>query len=158
MADPTIKHKLNIDDVLQMIIEGESHREISRRTGVSISSLFRFLMRTTANSEAYKRALMLSATALAEKAEKVFLELKEGATTAEIAKAKGLADYYRWMAGCKNPKVFSPKAYMSSTDDDDDTLVKKKRVFKIVEEEAIPLQQVKSYQSTNDDLPTSFNQ
>lgn len=99
-------HKIDIESVIKALIEGLTYRKIASINGVSLSALSDFLMQPE-HSARVREALLSSANIIADMAEEVLMEAPDSAI--EIARARELAQHYRWKAKCRNPKRYGDK-------------------------------------------------
>jgi hypothetical protein len=95
-----------IEDVLNMIIEGETFRSIGAKYNLSVSTLHTWLARDE-HSVRVLLALHESANAIQEKAIDALIDAAP--TMPEIQRARELAQHYRWLAAKRAPKTFSDK-------------------------------------------------
>ncbi len=96
-------HKLDehIDEIIQMITDGESQRDIAEKFNVSKGTVGNFLLGHTARaSEAYRQ----SGSAFADKAIEA---LKD--ETIDIARSRELASHYRWEAKMRDRAKYGDK-------------------------------------------------
>ena len=95
-----------IDEIIIMLIDGDSYRKIAAHYEVSLYKLHTYL--TDEKHYAHVReALSISASTYVDKAEAALLEAK--GTSVEIQRARELAQHYRWAAAKRNPKKFGDK-------------------------------------------------
>ena len=95
----------NAEEVIEMIREAKTHKEICKKFGVNAKYLYDFLT-DSSYSARVKEAQKESAETITAKAEEVLMQLEKGCDTAEIARARELAHHYRWLAAKKNPQRF----------------------------------------------------
>lgn len=95
-----------IDEILDMIYEGLSTRQVAQSLSVSTRTLNAYVM-LPENIELYKKALQDSGDSYADKAEEVLLNADP--ITVEISRARELAQHYRWMASKRSPKKYGDK-------------------------------------------------
>lgn len=112
-AKQTRKKKANkldgtIDQIIEMIIDGDSYRVIAKKLKVGVGQLHAFTMNSE-HSARVREALEISASSYDEKAEEALNKLKKGCDAAEIAKARELAQHYRWKAAKRNPRRYGEK-------------------------------------------------
>lgn len=98
--------KLNIDKIVDYIIEGKTFREISKLTGIKLSTLHDNISKDE-HFARVQSALAISADTYAEKGEEVLKKAK--GNSVEIARARELSQYYRWKSAKRNPKKYSDK-------------------------------------------------
>ena len=94
---------LNIEQILDLLIDGKTYREIAKKFGVGLSVLHRFTSKEE-HSARVRDALNYSASTYADKAEQILLEAP--ADKIEIQRARELAQHYRWKAGKRDPKKY----------------------------------------------------
>ena len=102
--------ELDIELILSWLIEGETYRSIATHLDVALSVLHRFTSKEE-HSARVREALQISGDSYADKAEQVLLDCdgtKEG-----VAKARELAQHYRWKAAKRYPKRFGDKLELS---------------------------------------------
>ena len=97
---------MNIDDIIDMITDGDSFRVMATKLGVKLSTLHAFT-KLPEHSARVINALELSSQSYDEKAEQVLIEA-EG-TSVEIMRARELAQHYRWKASKRSPKRYGDK-------------------------------------------------
>lgn len=95
----------NADDVIEMIRDAKTHKEICQKFCVNAKYLYEFLT-DSSYSARVREAQKESAETIASKAEEVLMQLEKGCDAAEIARARELAHHYRWLAAKKNPHKF----------------------------------------------------
>jgi transposase len=100
---------IDIEEALDLILEGYTYRQMAERFGLkSVSQMHRFLNKEE-HSARVKTARQQSADIYAEKAEEVLKEIKSDATQVDMARARELAQHYRWTAKMKEPRVYGDK-------------------------------------------------
>lgn len=100
-----------LDEIIEMIVEGKTFREIGAFYNVSINTVHYFLT-LEENAAKATAALEVSAATYADKAEQVLWEC-EG-TKEEIMRARELAQHYRWKASKRSPKKYGDKVDVTS--------------------------------------------
>ncbi len=95
----------NADDVIEMIRQAKSYEEIQKRFCVSAGALCRFIAESEYSARA-REAQKESAETVAEKAERVLLQIQADDTQASVTRQRELAHHYRWLAAKKNPHKF----------------------------------------------------
>ncbi len=105
----------NIEDIIEMIIEGKTYREIAKKYDVSLGCLHDFLTIGEHSARA-REALTTSANSYADKAEEVLKEAEP--TKEELMRARELASHYRWKASKRNGKVYGDKQQFEHTGKD----------------------------------------
>lgn len=117
----------NIDVVCEMIAQGETYREIAKRFGASLITLFRYLY-DPKHSERTREAREFSAHVLVDEAELVLAQAKDNPQY--LAVATQLAHHYRWKAALLNKRQ-----YQKDTPKDLEEKGKKKEiVIRVIEE------------------------
>lgn len=106
-----ITAKFDIDEICDMISEGEMFTTIAKKYGCAVSLLYKYLCRDE-HSARFRNALDSSASAYANKGEKVLIEAP--ADKIEIMRARELAQHYRWMAGKRSPGKYGDKVDVTS--------------------------------------------
>ena len=102
-----------IDELLDMIIDGNTFRQMAAKHEVSISTVHTFLT-LPEHAARTGAALALSAAQYADKAEEVLLDAV--GTKEELSRAKELAQHYRWKAAKRDPKKYGEKLDLTSGD------------------------------------------
>lgn len=97
-----------IEEILELIIEGLTFREIAEKVGLSLSGLHNFLCKAE-HSARVTAAMAISADGFADKAEEVLTNLKPKSTLVEFQRARELAQHYRWKSAKRNPRKYSEK-------------------------------------------------
>ena len=100
-----------IDEIIEMLHEGDSYRTIAEKLGVKLTTLADY----TSNAEHSARvreALKYSASTFDDKAEKVLLEAESHPV--EMARAKELAQLYKWRASKRNPRDYGDTVDITS--------------------------------------------
>lgn len=95
-----------IDNIVEMILDGKTYREIAATLKCALTTLHDF----TSKSEHHPRireALEYSANTFDDQAEQVLKDAK--GTLPEIQRARELAQHYRWKASKRNPARFADK-------------------------------------------------
>lgn len=100
------KQELDIEQITQWMIEGESYRSIASKLNVPLSTLHKFCSQPV-NTPCVRLALDVSAQTYAEKALEVLINAPS--TLTEITRAKEIAQYYKWLASKRSPSTFSDK-------------------------------------------------
>lgn len=105
------KNNFNIDDIVEMILQGKSYRSIANELNCKLSTLHDFTSKSE-HSARVKTALIISASTFDDKAEQVLVEAK--GNMVEIQRARELAQHYRWKASKRAPKVYGDKLDLTS--------------------------------------------
>lgn len=100
------KVNLNIDDIIGMIIEGKTYRQMADTLKVALTTLHDFTSKSE-HSARVREALDYSSDTYADKAETVLL--LADSDLVEIQRAKELAQYYKWKASKRSPKRYGDK-------------------------------------------------
>lgn len=95
-----------IDEIIDLLIDGKTYRQIAESYNVSISTLHYFLSLPEHHARA-KTALSISADQYADKAEETLINAK--ATKEELMRARELAQHYRWKAAKRDPSRYGDK-------------------------------------------------
>lgn len=108
MAKRESKLDGKIDDIIQMIIDGETYRVIADKYKVALSTLHAHLSKDE-HSARTREALDYSASTYADKAEKVLKNISKESVQIEMHRARELAQHYRWKAGKRAPKKYGER-------------------------------------------------
>ena len=100
------KPEINLDDVIEMILQGQTYRQIAENVKKPLSTLHDFLARDE-HSARVKEAFQISADSYADLAEEALKGAKS--TIPEIQRARELAQHYRWKASKRAPKKYGDK-------------------------------------------------
>lgn len=106
LSTPTKKPAINIELVIEMIIEGDSYRTMAKKLKVKLTKLHDFTSKEE-HSARVREAMNISADTFAEMAEEVLLKAKLNQWS--MAKARELAQHYRWKASKRRPKTYGDK-------------------------------------------------
>jgi predicted RNA-binding protein with RPS1 domain len=96
----------HVDDILGMLIEGDTFKTIAERYKVSLSTLHEYMNKPEYSART-RNALEMSASSYADKAEQVLIDAEKDRI--EMQRARELAQHYRWKAGKRNPKKYGDK-------------------------------------------------
>lgn len=99
------------EEIVELIIDGKTFRQIAQNYGVALSTLHDFISKDEHSARA-RMALDFSSNEYAEKAEQVLLQAK-GGSMAEMQRARELAQHYRWLASKRSPKRYGDKIELS---------------------------------------------
>jgi len=105
------KRELNINEIIEQIVDGQTFRQMAKTFNVPLSTLHDFISKTEHSARA-RAALELSAAQYADKGEEVLKKAK--GNSVEISRARELAQHYRWMASKRNPHKFGDKIDMTT--------------------------------------------
>lgn len=105
--------KIGIDAICDLIEEDKSYKVIADELGVKKPTLLAWIQEDADRSARAKTALENSARFNDDAALQAIQALQPGATSAEIAKARELAQHYRWRARVRSPKVYGEKMTLS---------------------------------------------
>lgn len=94
------------EDILSLLIDGETFKSIAKKYNVSLSTLHEYMNKAEFSART-RNALEMSASSYADKAEEVLLLAEKDRI--EIQRARELAQHYRWKAGKRNPKKYGDK-------------------------------------------------
>jgi len=100
------KIELNLDEIVEMILQGDSYKTIAQKLGINLSTLHKFTSNPN-HSARVREALIISASTFDDKAEQVLKDAK--GNMIEIQRARELAQHYRWKASKRAPKVYGDK-------------------------------------------------
>lgn len=103
-----------LDEIIYRVKQAITLRDIAVEIGVAHSVLHGWISATDERTRAYTVALGDAGDRYAELAEQILLEAP--ATKEEIARARALAEHYRWMAKVRNRKVYGDKQEIETTD------------------------------------------
>ena len=101
----------HIEEILDLIIEGWTYREMADKFGVSLALMCKFLTQSEHLARA-NAARKLSGSIYTDKAEQALKNAP--ADQIEIARARELAHHYRWKASKVNPREFGDKLDVTS--------------------------------------------
>lgn len=104
-------HKLDgkIDLIIEMIMNGDSYRVIAKKFKCGLGNLHAFTTKAE-HSARVREALEISAASYDEKAEEVLRNIKKNSNVVEMARARELAQHYRWKAGKRNPRKYGDRS------------------------------------------------
>ena len=100
---------LGIDALCERIEKGESVGQIADALSMPRRTVWNWINADVARAVRARESLRKSAFDYDDKAEEVLKSLKPEASQAEIARARELAQHYRWRASKRNPKDFGDK-------------------------------------------------
>ena len=103
-----------IDEIIEMIIDGKSYREIANAYKVGLGTLHSYTS-IPEHSARVREALQISANTYDDEALEV-LKNCDG-TKEEISRAKEIAQHLRWRASKRNPKQFGNQIDITSKDE-----------------------------------------
>lgn len=106
---------VKIEEVLALIIAGKTFREIAEDYGVAVSTLHEYLHKSE-HSARVNDALKISANSYADKAEEVLKDITRTSNQIEMARARELAQHYRWKASKRNPRSYGDKLDVTSNE------------------------------------------
>ena len=95
-----------IDKVCEHLMEGKSQSHIAEQIGVGLASLIRWIAADVERSARAREARIAAARQFDEKAE---AELRAASDPFTLAKARELAQHYRWKASKASPKEYGDK-------------------------------------------------
>lgn len=99
----------HLDDIIEMVENGETLRDIGSKYGVTVGAVSQFLSKHPARAaEAYR----VSAQAMADKAIAV---LKD--ESVDIARGRELASHYRWESKMRDRARYGDKVDMTTKDE-----------------------------------------
>ena len=98
--------KFGIDAVCDRLMAGESQSAIADEIGVGLATLIRWLAADMERSARAREARIAAARCFEERAES---ELRQAADPFGLAKARELAQHYRWKASKANPREYGDK-------------------------------------------------
>lgn len=100
------KIELDLDNIVEMILQGDSYKTIAQKLNIGLTKLHEFTSNTN-HSARVREALIISASTFDDKAEQVLLDAKRDMV--EIQRARELAQHYRWKASKRAPRVYGDK-------------------------------------------------
>lgn len=95
-----------IEDIINLLVEGKTYREIANKFDCALSTLHQFLTSDEHSARA-NQALSISASQYANQAEQVLKDAEKDKI--EMQRARELAQHYRWMAGKRNPGKYGDR-------------------------------------------------
>lgn len=104
---------IGIDRICEMIADDMSYREIAAKIGVSKSVIGRWIAADPGRLACAHGALKESAQVCDAKALEVLQNIPEEPTTGQVAKAREIAQHYRWRAKARNPSEYGDKVEVS---------------------------------------------
>ena len=111
---PNIEELVDIEEALDLIIDGYTYRQMANHFGVkSVSQLHKYLNRKE-HSARTRDAFRSSAAIYAETAREVLESVNVDGTQIEMSKARELAQYYKWLSAKRDPQSFGEKIDISS--------------------------------------------
>jgi hypothetical protein len=114
MAGPVSQYHGRLDEIIAMLVEGMSYREIVAKIGGDLHSLHDFLSKPE-NRAKYRTAMEFSARTFDDKAEEVVKNAR--GTKEELMRAKELAHHYRWRSSKRNVKEYGDKVDLTTAGD-----------------------------------------
>ena len=99
---------MDIDECIDLIIEGKTFREIASHYKVSVSAIHKHFSKSE-HSARVNEALSISASSYADKADEVLSAITKDSNPVEMSRARELAQHYRWKASKRNPRAFGDK-------------------------------------------------
>ena len=96
----------HIDEIIDLIIDGLTYREIAKKYNCNVSTVHR-LLTSEQHSARANQALATSASQYADKAEQVLKDAE--ADKFEMQRARELAHHYRWKAAKRNPSKYGER-------------------------------------------------
>lgn len=99
---------MDIDECIDLIIEGKTFREIASYYKVSVSAIHKHFSKSEHSARVHE-ALSISASSYADKADEVLSAITKDSNPVEMARARELAQHYRWKASKRNPRAFGDK-------------------------------------------------
>ncbi len=103
-------NNIDFDQVVELIIEGMTYRDMANVFKVKLSTLSDFIARPEHSARA-REALNASADIFADKSEQVLhdAEWDPQKFDYDLKKARELSQHYRWKAAKRNPSKYSEK-------------------------------------------------
>jgi hypothetical protein len=95
-----------IETVCELLMNGESQRKIAEQAGVGLASLIRWIAADPDRSARAREARIAAARQFDEMAE---TEIRQAADPFSLAKARELAQHFRWKASKVSPKEYGDK-------------------------------------------------
>ena len=105
-----------LDRILDLIEEGMFLTEIAKEIGVGRRRLHHWISADADRKAAVDEARMESAHADARRAEDVLKALGPDSTPSEVARARELAQQYRWAAKVRNRRVYGDQQVIEHVD------------------------------------------
>ena len=98
-----------IEAICDMMREGLSYAAIGKKLKMPGTRVWKWVQADEERQMAARDALQASADFSDAQAEAVLKSLNRSSTGAEIAKARELAQHYRWRASKRNPRVYGER-------------------------------------------------
>lgn len=105
-ARSTLDEKLGTENFCERVLNGESMAFIARMMDVSVGSLDAWVAADPERLARAREARMRASRTWDEMAEEV---IRNAADAFQLAKARELAQHYRWRAKCVAPKLYGDK-------------------------------------------------
>lgn len=102
---------IKIDELIDLIIDGKTYRQIANHFDVKLSTLADFVAKPE-HSARVKNALKVSSDTYADKAEQVLIDAERDLI--EMQRAKELSQYYKWKASKRSPSTYGDKIDVSA--------------------------------------------
>ena len=93
----------NCDDILEMIANCESYRQIANKYNVNVSEIFWFVNHSQHSARA-KTSLQVASYDLLDKAQQAIEDIEDESTNARVARQRELKNIYLYRAQIKNRK------------------------------------------------------
>ena len=111
---PNVKDLVDIEEAISLLKEGYTNKKIASHFNVTSVSAVSDLLSNGDHSARVREARIESAHLIAEKAEKVLESIEKDSTSAEVARARELAQFYKWWAKVRMPKTYGDKVDVTS--------------------------------------------
>lgn len=108
--------EFGLDRILDLIEEGMFLSDVAREIGVDRRRLYHWIEADADRKAAVEAARLESGHADARRAEHVLKALRADSTPSEVARARELAQQYRWAAKMRNRKVYGDQQVVEHVD------------------------------------------
>lgn len=107
------KLEKHIDEVIDLIIEGYTYRDIAKKLDTNLAAVFKLLHKEEHLARA-NEARRTAAHTYAELAEESIKGISNKAQSGEITRQRELAHHYRWKASMVSPDRYGNKVDVTS--------------------------------------------
>jgi hypothetical protein len=97
------------DELCELVEQGLSKAKIAAKWGCTRRQIQLWIEGNPVRAERDLLARQVAAEAATDKAEKVLLDIPVNGTVAQVAQARELSFYYRWLASKLNPAAYGDK-------------------------------------------------
>lgn len=108
---------IGIDAICDMIEDDKSYKDIAEKIGVNKATFIIWIHADSNRSARAKSSRELAGRFNDDAALQVLKDLAPDSTSAEIARARELAQHYRWRAKARNPREYGDKQTISGDPD-----------------------------------------